>query len=126
MFRAILALVILALAAAPALAQTGTTTPQVQPPSSSPSTLPSQSPTGTPVTVRGAAALRDDVADRSHDGAADQPLAAGHLAGHAVGLAVVRHVAVDHAAAARVLVAEPAGGPAARARLALIGSGLSR
>jgi len=42
------ALVILAVTAAPALAQTGITTPQTRPPSSSPSTVGPQSPSGTP------------------------------------------------------------------------------
>lgn len=48
MLRALFTLGIIALATTPAFAQTGTTTPQTQPPSSSPNTLPSQSPTGAP------------------------------------------------------------------------------
>jgi hypothetical protein len=48
MKRLIAALTLLALPAAPALAQTGTTTPQIRPPSSSPTTVAPQSPSGTP------------------------------------------------------------------------------
>ena len=48
MKRVIAALTLLALPVAPALAQTGTTTPQTLPPSSSPTTVTPQSPSGTP------------------------------------------------------------------------------
>jgi hypothetical protein len=124
MLRAILALVMVALAAAPALAQTGLARPQTVPPSSSPSTPALAVAERDAVTVHDHATVRHDVAGRPLDGIAEQSLV---VAGHglpavvvlAVGVALAGRAVGHAAAAAGVVAAEPAGGPAARSRLSL-------